>query len=252
MDSPNLPVKWTEMGYVEKSQYSEIQLASGGNVGSISSPLIEVGDSVQILVRAKQAGTDKGAPLTVSCNDVVVGTFPTTVDYQTFKLKIASTAFSSVTFKFSAGVGKRVIVDLVDIYSYENVDSRLFLEGYPQVETALTHQVVNLQKNATYYYTVQPQGGLNTTIYGPIKVVTSTTALSNLPISKVKWSITSNRLLLENLELKSTVYLLDTAGRVWYSISKTASDVLEIPLLGYGVFILRVNNDAPIKIVKNR
>lgn len=252
VDTPNLPVTWTEMGYIDKSQYSEIQLASGGTAGSISSPVMEVGDSIQILVRAKLAGADKGAPLTVLCNDVIIGTFSTTVDYQTFKLKIASTAFSSVTFKFSAGAGKRVIVDLVEIDSYENVNSRLFVEGYPQVEMALTHPVVNLQKNATYYYTVQPQGGLNTTIYGPIKVILSTTALSNLPISKVKWSITSNRLLLENLEPKSSVYLLDTVGRVWYSISKTTSDELQIPLLGYGVFILRVNNDAPIKIVKNR
>jgi len=251
VNTPNLPLNWTETGYVSKNQLSEIRLASGSTQGSIISPLIEIGDSAQILVRAKQYNTDNGAPLTISCNDVIVGTFVTTVDYQTFKLKIDASAYSSAIFKFAAGAGKRVIIDSVQINSYETIESCVLLGTYPQEETSLNHQVIDLQKGDTYYYTVQPQGGLNTAIYGPIEVVTGATAVPNLPISTVKWQVTSNGLLLENLEPQSTVSVFDALGRVWYSTAKTTSDELQIPLSSQGVFILRINNDAPIKILKS-
>jgi len=251
VNTPNLPLNWKETGYVTKNQLSEIRLASGSTLGSISSPLIEIGDSVQVLVRAKQYNTDNGAPLTISCNDVTLATFVTSVDYQTFKLKIDAAAYSSVIFKFSAGAGKRVVIDSVQINSYETIESCVLLGTYPQEETTLSHQVINLQKGNTYYYTVQPQGGLNMAIYGPIEVVTGATAVPSLPMSTVKWQVTANGLLLENLESQSTVSVFDALGRVLYTISTVTVDTLQIPLFGQGVFILRINNDAPIKILKN-
>ena len=73
MSSPNLPSGWTSTGYIVTNQLSEVRLSSSGTAGSITSPSVTVvGDSIQLLVRAKQY--DKST-LTVACNDVTAATF---------------------------------------------------------------------------------------------------------------------------------------------------------------------------------
>mgnify|MGYP003592838302 FL=1 len=133
-------------------------MASGAQPGSITSPSVDVvGDSIQLLVRAKQYSSDNGAKLTVACNDVTVATFTTGTTYQTFVLKLAASAYSAVTFKLSAVAGKRVIIDAVQLDFQQSVESSVLLPTYPKQETLLPHAVLNPAKGPTYYYTVHPQ-----------------------------------------------------------------------------------------------
>lgn len=253
ISSPNLPSGWTSTGYIVTNQLSEVRLSSSGTAGSItSSSVTVVGDSIQLLVRAKQYNTDNGAKLTVACNDVTVATFTTGTTYQTFVLKLAASAYSTVTFKLSAIINKRVIIDAVQLDFQQSVESSVLLPTYPKQATLLHHEVLNLAKGQTYYYTVQPQGGANNTVYGPEQVVTngSATGVNTSFESPFKCSVTANGFWLENLEPNTNVSLVDAVGRVCYTTSHTDGSTLHIPWLAKGVFFLRVNNQMPIKLIK--
>jgi len=252
VSTPNLPSGWTSTGYIVTNQLSEVRLASSGTAGSIIAPSIAVdADSVQLLVRAKQYGSDNGAKLTVLCNDVTVTTFTTGVNYQTFMFKMSAADYSTMKFKFSAVIGKRVIIDAIQLDVLKSVESAMLLPDYPQQETLLFHEVVNLIEGETYYYTVQPQGGTNNAVYGPVKVVTENIigvyTPSELPI---QYTTTSNGFVLENLEPNAHISMFDAVGRVCYRTLHTSGSTLHIPWLAKGVCFLRVNNHLPIKMIK--
>ena len=152
----------------------------------------------------------------------------------------------------SAVAGTRVIIDAVQLDFQQSVESSVLLPTYPKQSTLLHHEVLNLAKGQTYYYTVQPQGGANNTVYGPEQVVTnvSATGVNTSFESPLKCSVTANGFWLENLEPNANVFLVDAVGRVCYTTSHTAVSTLHIPWLAKGVFFLRVNNQMPIKLIK--
>jgi endonuclease I len=243
--TPNLPKGWTKSSTgVDVSQYGEVKLASGSNPGSITTPSIAfLGDSATISVRAKSYNaSDKSPVVIITCGNTEIASFSTSINYQTFTTKIYTKDFTNENIIFSAQAGKRIVIDSVKIVSYEGIETPVLLEDYPKTETGYSHLVDNLEEEHTYYFTVQPQGGSNTTIYGPITVYTSATGLTHTYPNLISWQKENNKIYLKNINIGDKIMLVDLSGKILYK-QKTSQKEIQIPLNNTGCYILVVNSD---------
>lgn len=238
-----LPTGWSKSGYITNVS-GEIKMASSSNPGAIITPSIPfLGDQATAYVRAKSYNTsDKSPTITVACGNTEIGTYNTYIEYQTFCVPFSTTGFSSNTLTFSAQAGKRIVIDSVKIVSYEGIETPVLLEDYPKTETGYSHLVDNLEEEHTYYFTVQPQGGSNTTIYGPITVYTSATDLTHTYPNLISWQKENNKIYLKNINIGDKIMLVDLSGKILYK-QKTSQKEIQIPLNNTGCYILVVNSD---------
>ena len=178
-------------------QADGLKIASASNPGFITTPSIEfLGDKATAFVRAKTFNTSDRTPaVTVACGSTELATFETSANYQMFSKEFSTTGFTNNTITFSAKAVKRVVIDSVKIVSYVEIESPVPLDNYPKIEITNSHFVGDLEEEHTYYFTyftVQPQGGSNTHIYGPFTVFTTLVPIRQVSASNIVWGKEDN------------------------------------------------------------
>ena len=250
LSTPNLPVGWSSSGYLVSNQLSEIRLSSASQAGVMYSPAFVLSDSVRIQVRAKYY--DSGSKLTISSGSSNLSVFTLSAAYQEFQCLVSSSDLQSGIFAFSAAAGKRIVIDRIRIESYESVETPVLLPNYPKIESCCSHVVTGLTTGSVFYYTVQPQGGVNEQLYGPLSVVTGYTSVSPIEQTPVVWRMTDRAVIIEQLDPASSVWLCDSVGRVLFYAAKVGTTSLQIPInKSQELLILRVNHGKPIKIARH-
>jgi len=236
----SVPAGWTRGGTT--LQADGLKMASASNLGFITTPSIEfLGDKATVFVRAKTFNTSDRTPaVTVACGSTELATFETSANYQMFSKEFSTTGFTNNTITFSAKAGKRVVIDSVKIVSYEEIESPVPLDNYPKIEITNSHFVGDLEEEHTYYFTVQPQGGSNTHIYGPFTVFTTLVPIRQVSASNIVWGKEDNYIWLQNVKKGDEIMLTDITGKVLHK-KKAATNSERIPLTHTDLYILTVN-----------
>ncbi len=255
----NVPTTWTKTTYgVSIDQQNYLRLGSGSNLGTLTTPKLPIdttllGDTLLVKTRVTQYNhnSKSGATLTIKFNDKEI-VHTVTSAWQWFSDKIPTHDIDSGKCSFTGQKGKQVWLDSLLIESYESIESQMPVSNqFPDTTTATSYKVNNLTNGEHYWYTIQPLGGLNTAIYGPFEVVVTdqkTSALSQ-PQTSTMWSITDNAILLENLPTNAQITLYDVSGRMIFHQKNHDDYALRIPLSSNGIFILKITDCQPVKII---
>ena len=244
-----LPNNWGKDGYTINTSETE-KLGSGTDYGKLILPTLNLSTAPSTLtVRAKQYGSDNGAPLMASLDNQVIATWATTVGNQDFTVNMpVSTATSSVAVYTVAG--KRVYVDYVKVVSNVPVYSAVSLSGYPKpVDNVLTYAVTGLQNSKTYYYTVTPEGNGGSASNQVMIRTGMVSGTSANQLSDVNWSVTNSGIILKNIPAGCKLSLYDTMGRMLQSYYPGASETV-LPIHGKGIYLLQLKANNLEKIIK--
>ena len=234
-----LPNNWAKSGYTINTGGTE-KLGSSTDLGKLTLPAQNLSTAPSTLtVRAQQYGSDNGALLKVSLDNGLVTSWTTAVAFQDYSVNLpVATSVSSIALY--TDIGKRVIIDNVRLVSNVPVYSQLSVSGYPKsVGNVLTYQVTGLQGNKTYYYTVTPIGN-GATVSNQVVVQTSiNTAVDKTEANPLKWSVTTQGILLKNLSDQSDINVFDAIGKKIYSIHAASPEIL-LPITQKGLYLLQV------------
>jgi len=233
-----LPTSWVKEGYTELTS-GTLRLASTGNPGKVSLQVTDTtATNYRLSVIAKQYGSDNGAKLTATVNNVSTAVWTTAVANQTFSVDF-SAAVKPFTVALSAIAGKRVYIDYLNVQKLTPVMSRTYVSSYPKnVSAALSYHITGLLLDSTYYYTVTPIGVAGTesnAIKVHTDVSTQTTPESNNPM---KYKCTQNGIRMENVPLGAVVNVYQLSGKKLYSTKAVQPD-LDFPIKSKGIFIVQ-------------
>ena len=235
-----LPNNWSKDGYVINMADGTEKMGSGSDYGKLILPSLNLSTATStITVRAKQYGTDNGAPLMVSLDNQLISTWTTAVPFQDFTANFSkSTSASSIAIYTLTG--KRVYVDNVKVILNVPVYSQLSISGYPKsVGNVLNYQVTGLQGNKTYYYSVTPIGN-GGSVSNQVAVQTTINTTVNTPEQNpTKWSVSSQGVVLTQLYGESHINVLDATGKKLYSTHTSSSRVL-LPLTTNGLYLVQI------------
>ena len=235
-----LPNNWSKDGYVINMADGTEKMGSGSDYGKLILPSLNLSTATStITVRAKQYGTDNGAPLMVSLDNQLISTWTTAVPFQDFTANFSkSTSASSIAIYTLTG--KRVYVDNVKVILNVPVYSQLSISGYPKsVGNVLNYQVTGLQGNKTYYYSVTPIGN-GGSVSNQVAVQTTINTTVNTPEQNpTKWSVSSQGVVLTQLYGESHINVLDATGKKLYSTHTCSSRVL-LPLTTNGLYLVQI------------
>lgn len=249
--SSPLAASWTSSGYASTTdEPGFIKLASGSNPGVITTPVINMTQPTNLMVRAKKYGSDSNPVLTVKVNNEQVAAFTTTAENLTFTVDIpAKTASSKI--EFSAVSGKRVYLDYVKLATAGIASTPTSVSGYPRlVGNVLSYSVSGLESDSTYYYAVTPQGN-SATVSNEIKVKTlpASTSTPDVNLSGIVWQRSEAGLVVRNLPENVEVTLTDMLGKKIMYNRSTAGDLV-LTNLNKGVYLMQVRINQSVKTWK--
>ncbi len=236
-----LPNNWSKSGYTINTGGTE-KLGSSTDFGKLTLPAQNLSMAASTLtVRAQQYGSDNGALLRVSLDNILVTSWTTAVVFQDFSVNLPVATSISVIALYT-DIGKRVVIDNVRLVSNVPVYSQLSVSGYPKsVGNVLTYQVTGLQPNKTYYYTVTPLGN-GGAVSNQVMVQTSmSTPLDKTEANTLLWTKTLQGIILKNLSIDSNINVLDATGKKLFSTHTFSSQVL-LPMTRKGLYLLQVQH----------
>ncbi|MEI6755150.1 MAG: endonuclease [Paludibacter sp.] len=238
-----LPNTWTKDGYVINTTGTE-KLGTADLYGKLTLPALNLSTATATLtVRAKQYGTDNGAPLIAALDGQTLTTWTTAVANKDFTVNLpVSTAASSISIYTVAG--KRVYVDYVKLVSNVPVYSQVSVSGYPKsVGNVFSYTVTGLFSNHNYYYTITPIGN-GGSVSNQISVQTSVNTGVNLPNnSSLKFSVSTEGILLQNVSEGSEIFVLDATGKKIFS-TRSSSPEVQLPITRKGMYLLQVQQKS--------
>ncbi len=233
---------WTASGYTTATELaSNVRLASGSSVGTITSAALNMSVPTSLLVRAKQYSNDAGAKLILKVNADSVTSFVTAVANQDFSINLPAKTSTS-TISLSANKSVRVYVDYVKLTTQAVVQTPLSVSGYPStVGNVLTASVGSLQPNSTYYYSVTPQGN-SATVSNQITAITAINdAVTTISNYSLNWFIISNGIIVRNLPGNSQLTLYNLMGEKM--ASTMVNEEVHFKLDRHGVYLLQIQKD---------
>ena len=241
-----LPSSWIKEGYTEMTA-GTIRLASSNNLGKVTTTITDTtADNFRLTVVAKQYGSDNGAKLTASVNNVSTAVWTTAVANQTFSVDFTAPT-KPYTFSLSAIAGKRVYVDNMVVQKLTPVMSRAYISGYPSnTGNVLSFPVNGLVLDSTYYYSVTPLG-VTATESNSIKVHTDvSTKTATVNADPIKYKRTQNGIRLENVPLGALVNVYQLSGKKLYN-TKVTQPYLDFSVKTNGVLIIQtIYNDQNV------
>lgn len=251
------PTDWTrsQNGFSWSSQNGgAVKLGSATNGGHIATPIMEMGDSVRVRVRALQTNVKDVAPTLVvwldgATDTTEIGRFPVGTDTLWFESAVAN-SLNRGSVRFAVEKSNRTTITDIDIDSYENVDTKVAVR-----DTAVTGKscvIDGLGRGERYFYTIQPLGGEFATVYGPFEVITGKTGLQAVPATDLFWKVENGILAIDHLPANTAIALYDSLGRQLYACNHNTAQALSVPLAGNGLYILHMQGFAPVKILKTR
>ena len=244
-----LPNNWSKSGYVINTNGTE-KLGSSNDLGKLTLPVQNLSTATSTLtVRAQQYGSDNGAPLRVSLDNVLITSWTTAVAFQDFSVNIPVSTATSVIAIYT-DIAKRVNVDNVRLVSNVPVYSQLSVSGYPKsVGNQFAYQVTGLLGNKTYYYTVTPIGN-GASVSNQVMVQTSVnTAVEKTPTNSIKWTTTLQGILLHNLSAESEISVYDTTGKKIYNAHTHSAEGL-LPISQKGLYFLHIQQNQTLSSYK--
>lgn len=156
-DTGEVPDGWTKAGYVDHFEPNSIRLASGKDLGSITTPELNLSAPTAVSVTAKSWSGDN-SDLLVHVDDVLFSTMTLTNTFEEYVIELPAFTQNS-KIKFLANKSKRLFIDSVAIATEGISEKIVSLDGFPKnVGTQLNFQVDALMPESTYFYTVTPQG----------------------------------------------------------------------------------------------
>jgi len=246
-----LPTTWTSTGFIDKTDLiGSIKLASGSQNGVITTPSLDLTADNNILTfKAKQYGSDTGAPVNILVNGQELESYSTTSIFQTFTLDLPKATASS-TISLSAAKGNRVYIDYVKVETLGTNATPISITGYPQLTgNVLSYSVTGLESDSTYYYTVSPQNNSNLKT-DAIEVRTLlASALPELEGNKISWKPVSNGIQLHNLPANCTIIVSDITGKRISSFTSSNNTGL-VHLLQKGIYFVQIQTIAKRSCMK--
>ncbi len=251
------PADWTKSktGFSWSTQNGGIvKLGSASNGGYIATPQLSLGDSVRVQVRAFQTNIKDNNPafsiwLDGATDTVEIGRFTVTTDTLWFATTLPN-SIGDASVRIAVDKSSRTTINDVIIDSYEEVLSKVAV-----CDTTVVGQscrIDGLILGEQYLYTIQPTGGTIPTVFGPFEVTTGKTSIRTAHTNDIFWTIDGRTLTIDQLPANADIALYDALGRKVFARKKNAKKTLSVPLDGGGIYILRVQGCAPIKILKTR
>ena len=235
-----LPSGWTSSGYTDNTTASNMRLASGSNPGAIITPAMDLSISTVLTVRARQYGTDTGAKLYITSPVDTVTVLTTSATNQDFTV-VVSDYTTSTPLTFSAVKGSRVYIDYIKLATEGSTLTPISVSSFPKlVGNVQNYQVLGLESDSTYYYTVTPQGN-SASISDVIKVNTLIGTDVNKNIYKnLNWYLSGNILHLINLPENCKLKIFDVMGKSVgeYSVSESNFNTI---LTNKGLYIIQIS-----------
>ncbi len=253
----SFPADWTKSktGFSWSTQNGGIvKLGSASNGGYIATPQLSLGDSVRVQVRAFQTNIKDNDPafsiwLDGATDTVEMGRFTVTTDTLWFATTLPN-SIGDASVRIAVDKSNRTTINDVIIDSYEEILSKVAV-----CDTTVVGQscrIEGLILGEQYLYTIQPTGGAIPTVFGPFEVTTGKTSIRTATASNIFWTIDGGLLTIDQLPANADIALYDALGRKVFARKKNAKKTLSVPLDGGGIYILRVQGCAPIKILKTR
>ena len=245
-----LPNNWSKDGYVINMADGTEKMGSGTEYGKLILPALNLSNATSTLtVRAKQYGSDNGAPLMVSLDSKLIATWTTAVANQDFTVNMPVSTAASVIALYTL-IAKRVYVDYVKVVSNVPVYSQLSVSGYPKsVGNVFSYTVTGLLGSHNYYYTVTPIGN-SAPVSNQIAVQTTVNTAFNQPEkSNIRWSVSTQGILLRNLPAESDINVFDTTGKKICSMHSASPEVL-LPITQKGLYLLQVQQNQTLSSLK--
>ncbi len=253
----SFPADWTKSktGFSWSTQNGGIvKLGSASNGGYIATPQLSLGDSVRVQVRAFQTNIKDNDPafsiwLDGATDTVEMGRFTVTTDTLWFATTLPN-SIGDASVRIAVDKSNRTTINDVIIDSYEEILSKVAV-----CDTTVVGQscrIEGLMLGEQYLYTIQPTGGAIPTVFGPFEVTTGKTSIRTATASNIFWTIDGGLLTIDQLPANADIALYDALGRNVFARKKNAKKTLSVPLDGGGIYILRVQGCAPIKILKTR
>lgn len=243
-----IPSDWKQEGYFNSTeQTGAVRLASGNTNGVLTTPTLDLSETTELTIRAKQYSNDTGATIEVTVDNEAPGIITTTKDYQNFIVTLPAATETSV-IKFSVQKGKRVYIDDIKLTTEGEIESPVSVSGYPkQVGITTQYTVEGLEENTTYFYTIQPQGN-NASISDAIRVITSDNAESGVTFDEIPELIvyfSNNTLYFSNTEIGSKIVFYNLLGVKIREIDVT-KDQMSVPVDYKGIFIIQTESENQV------
>ncbi len=253
----SFPADWTKSktGFSWSTQNGGIvKLGSASNGGYIATPQLSLGDSVRVQVRAFQTNIKDNDPafsiwLDGATDTVEMGRFTVTTDTLCFATTLPN-SIGDASVRIAVDKSNRTTINDVIIDSYEEILSKVAVCDTTAVGQSC--RIEGLILGEQYLYTIQPTGGAIPTVFGPFEVTTGKTSIRTAHASNIFWTIDGGLLTIDQLPANADIALYDALGRNVFARKKNAKKTLSVPLDGGGIYILRVQGCAPIKILKTR
>ncbi len=253
----SFPADWTKSktGFSWSTQNGGIvKLGSASNGGYIATPQLSLGDSVRVQVRAFQTNIKDNDPafsiwLDGATDTVEMGRFTVTTDTLCFATTLPN-SIGDASVRIAVDKSNRTTINDVIIDSYEEILSKVAVCDTTAVGQSC--RIEGLFLGEQYLYTIQPTGGAIPTVFGPFEVTTGKTSIRTAHASNIFWTIDGGLLTIDQLPANADIALYDALGRNVFARKKNAKKTLSVPLDGGGIYILRVQGCAPIKILKTR
>ena len=253
----SFPTDWTKSktGFSWSTQNGGIvKLGSASNGGYIATPQLSLGDSVRVQVRAFQTNIKDNDPafsiwLDGATDTVEIGRFTVTTDTLWFATTLPN-SIGDASVRIAVDKSNRTTINDVIIDSYEEVLSKVAVCDTTAVGQSC--RIEGLILGEQYFYTIQPTGGAIPTVFGPFEVTTGKTSIRTAHANDIFWTIDGRTLTIDQLPANADIALYDALGRKVFARKKNAKKTLSVPLDGGGIYILRVQGCAPIKILKTR
>ncbi len=231
-----------------------VQLGSASNGGYIATPQLALGDSVRVQVRAFQTNIKDTNPafsiwLDGATDTVEIGRFTVNTDTLWFATTVPN-SIGNASVRIAVDKSNRTSVNDLIIDSYEEVPSKVAVCDTTTVGQSC--RIEGLILGEQYLYTIQPTGGAFPTVFGPFEVTTGKTSIRTAHSNDIFWTIDGRTLTIDQLPANADIALYDALGRKVFARKKNAKKTLAVPLDGNGIYILRVQGCAPIKILKTR
>ena len=248
-----LPTTWTSTGYTSKADLAgSMRLGSSNDAGSIVTPAINLTGTNNLLTfKAKQFGSDTGAPVIVLLNGQELESYATTANFQTFTTEIPQ-ANSTSTISLSADKSNRVYIDYVKVENVAANATPISISGYPQLTgNVLSYTVSGLESDSTYYYTVSPQNNSSLKTDAIAVRTLLPNALTTIDAYKVTWHAVHGGITLNGMPENSTVSVSDFTGKK-IKMFKYDSNNQYISLQNKGVYIIQIqaaDKRACLKVV---
>lgn len=248
----SLPSGWSKSGYTEINNGS-VRLASGSNNGSVSTPTIQFGGLPSTLVvKAQQFSADNGAGLTVTLNGTQLVVWETTDDVEEYVLDAFETTQTG-SLTFSAQKGERVYLDYVRVESTGSESEKISVAGYPKsVGNTLSYEVVGLEPDSLYYYTVTPEKN-GAVVSNAISVRTlpeeGEVSLPDNISETVYWKTANKMLYVYNLPENCSLKLIDISGKQIIFVQDTSFKT-QMLLPQRGVYILQIIGNGQSETIK--